>query len=150
MLDKKLLEIYDYCQEFGDIIIVEKDDKCGIIDSNYNIIQELKYDKISIIENVYIIAKIGFKECVINKKGQQICDAKYDLVNECNNGYYTIKLNGKWGVMNEKGEEIVPFKYDYIYDFNNDGFAKVRLAFETFYIDVSGKEYNQIINYIER
>ena len=118
-LDEKIIYIVDP-YEYKDnrkyikndkYLITANNGKYGIIDYNGNIILDLIYDYIKIIDNGFIIKennKFGIinenKEYILKPEYQEIFDYKNNLV---------IKKDNKYAIINDKKETIIDYEIDY-------------------------------------
>ena len=98
----------------GYYIVIEKDNKVGLIDYNGKTVIKLKYDEVSPdkysdIKAVRRDKKWGF----VNADGEKVIKMKYDdAYSFLSSDLCPVKLNGKWGYINKSGKTIIPFKYD--------------------------------------
>lgn len=101
-------------------IVVNDQNKYGVIDFNKVTILEPKYEDIKQVKgnNIYIIKENGNYKA-INKEGQTLLENKFDNVTQINEDNLVIVRNGKYGVINTKQEEKIKAEYEelsYLYD----------------------------------
>lgn len=93
-------------------------------------------------EKVYITAKIGGKEGIINGKGEWVIQPVYNRVDKkvfAPNGLVAVNVSGKWGYINKNGETIINPQFGYASSFAENGLARVELEDKWGYIDQTGK-----------
>lgn len=117
----------------GDVAIIERNNRRGLINSDEMILVEPKYECIqqfseglaafkTVTENKIIrdpIGKIktvtlpgGGKWGFINKLGKEVIPAKFDDASRFYSGNAAVKIGQKWGFINSKGELIISPMYD--------------------------------------
>jgi len=125
------------------IAIVQKNNKCGIIDKKGNQLSPLLYDHVDKFDNdqcglarVSRAKKWGF----INKTGKEIIPCIYQKANFFREGLALVtKENGTSGYLDAKGKVIIPFA-EYIRAGNfKHGKAEVRKANTIFFINKLGE-----------
>ena len=147
--------------EFAQNFIVSDDNKYGIISKNGNIIVELKYDAINIINYSPLLyqVKLNNKFGVINQNGQMIVNIEYDkigfktssnimesaLIIENLDGQEGIVVckSGKYGIVSLKtGKMIIDCNVDKIYSKSSSNRE------QTYYIELQNTEI-ELARYIE-
>ena len=96
------------------LVAVIKDKKWGFLNTEGNIVIELKYDKVSIFNNGYAIAKIGADFFVLNKSGEETKIESEDIVNVKHiiNGLAPFTNSAKQsGFIGTDGKVIIPAKF---------------------------------------
>lgn len=122
-----------YSPFYGDVAIIERDGKHGLINSDEQILVEPKYAYINSFSDglaafqtttktKYIKDKNGKVQVItvseggkwgfVNKAGAEVIPAQYDTVSRFYDGYAAVKIGEKWGFINKKGELVIPLKYD--------------------------------------
>ena len=118
-LDEKIIYIVDP-YEYKDnrkyikndkYLITANNGKYGIIDYNGNIILDLKYDYIKIIDNGFII-KENNKFGIINENKEYILKPEYQEIFDYKNNF-VIKKDNKYAIINDKKETIIDYEIDY-------------------------------------
>ena len=108
----------DYIYNNGNyytLFVARKNDKCGIIGSNGEMILPIEYDKIGKFEsNSCAIAKKGGLYGIINNKGIVQIPFEYSNITTYHlNNNYVVEKNGKYGVIRKKTLDIIiPLDYD--------------------------------------
>ena len=137
--------------EFAQNFIVSNEDKYGILSKKGNIIVELKYEDIEVINYSPLLyqAKLNGNYGILNEQGQVIVNIEYDeigynkslfIIKNINNNQdgLVVCKNNKYGIVNLKtGEIIVDCEVDKIY--NRDG---------NYYVEVQNNEI-ELPKYIE-
>lgn len=102
-------------------IIVQYDDKYGLLDSNGNVVLKCEYEDIKALENGFVTCRKDDKYALFNRNAKQVSDFGFD---DCylskDNLIYGV-INKKHGVVDEKMQVVIPFKYDYLEPFNEKG-----------------------------
>ena len=107
-------------------IVVDTNDKYGVIGFDKEVILETKYNQIKGVcgEDIYVI-KENDKYVIINKSGEKIINNSFDDVSSLNKEYIVAVKDGKYGVINMTGDTKIEFKYDKLtYTNGNDYIAK--------------------------
>ena len=141
---------YRYANNFSEgLARVNLNGKWGYIDKVGNeVIPLLKYDEVGGYREGLIYVKLNGKYGYVDKTDKMIIPFKYDDAYSFCEGLAAVKLNGKWGFIDKTDKVIISFKYDEVsYDnsqkvvrgFEN-GFARVELGYERFYIDKNGNK----------
>ena len=115
-------------------IVVDSDNKYGIIDFDKSVILECDYEEIKAIYGdgkIFIVKEDGIYQ-VINKDGQVLIQNKFDDAVEINGEYIIAKKSGKYGVIDINGETKIKYEYD-----------EIKKAGEN-YIAKQGKKYGVI------
>ncbi len=117
-------------------------DKRGLVDKKDQLISDIKYDNISILNN---LSSENFSKNVwfINKEGQVIWDMRCGIVSPSNFACIKVKIWDKRGLIDKEGREICEIKYDDIMHFRN-GFARVRIWNKQWYLDQEGKFFDKL------
>lgn len=131
---------------YGDVAIIERNHKHGLINSNEEIIVEPKYEMIHGFSNglapfetaelkkyyhdsngilKYKIINEGGKWGFIDKKGNEVIPAQYDEVSSFFAGNAAFRIGNKWGFINRFGEQTQAAIYDYFFGFYKGGVAVV-------------------------
>lgn len=122
-------------------IVVDTNDKYGVIGFDKEVILQAKYNEIKGIcgENIYAIKENG-KYSLINKSGEKVISNTFEDISEINKDYVIAVNNGKYGVVNMQGETKIDFKYDKLtYTNGNDYIAKSGDKYGVIGIDGSTK-----------
>lgn len=92
---------------------VWKNNKCGLLDKNGNLLFELKYNKIYANYDNYYVVENGLVG-IYNKKGELLMPHTYDETSfyAIDAHSFAVKKYGKWGAINLKSEIIVPFRFN--------------------------------------
>lgn len=93
-------------------IKVENNNKYGIIDYNGNIILDIKYDYIKIVNDKFIV-KLNSDYGVINSSSEEIIKTIYQNITDYKD-YFVVKKDTKYGILNQNEEQIFKFEIDYI------------------------------------
>ena len=110
--------IYKMVEKIGDdnkngYIVVNEENKCGIIGFDKGIILDTQYDEIKGVcgDNIYAVKENdGF--VLINKSGEKIIDNEFEDIVSINKDLVVVVKDGKCGVVNISGETKIDFKYD--------------------------------------
>ena len=110
--------IYKMVEKIGDdnkngYIVVNQENKCGIIGFDKEIILDTQYDEIKGVcgDNIYAVkGNDGF--VLINKSGEKIIDNEFEDIVSINKDLVVVVKDGKCGVINTSGETKIDFKYD--------------------------------------
>ncbi len=144
-------------------IVVDENDKYGIIGTDKTAVIECKYEEIKGIasSNLFVIKKDN-KYVVVNKQGETILENKFDDVEDINGEYIIAKKDNKFGVLDIYGETKVKFDYeniksagDYYIAKKNDKFGIVnangeeKVAFEAIDISYYPSGNFFIVDYLE-
>lgn len=148
--------------EFTQNFIVSDDGKYGIINNKGNIITDLQYQELKIInyEPLLYMAKKEQKYGLLNKDGNIAINLEYSgignnrsgednvliikNINNTNNDGLVVNKNGKYGIIDlEKGDVIIDFELDAIY-YKEDN-NKI-----TYYVQINNAEVTleEYINYV--
>jgi hypothetical protein len=94
-------------------IVVNSENKYGIIDVNKKTILEAEYEDIKPIysSNKYIVKEEGTYK-LIDKEKNALLDTGFDDITEINGENITIIKNNKYGVITTTGEEKISAKYE--------------------------------------
>ena len=110
---------YDDCDALGDVILVRKNLKKGLVDRYGKEIVPLgKYDEIS-VGSFYKFGGIVEKEKkygLINEKGEEIVPlGTYDDINNIDySDLKEVEKDNKYGLINNNGQVVLPLEYDEI------------------------------------
>ena len=113
-IEPKYKEIRALGSTYNDgYIVVDENNKAGIIGPDKKVILENKYDDIANIfgNNMYIV-KNGDVITVINSDGTVILDSGFDEIKSINGDNIIIKKDGKYGVVNTKKENVIGLNYE--------------------------------------
>lgn len=120
-------------------IIVNEEDKYGIIGADKMIVLECNYEEIKpIASNNLFAIKSSNKYEIINKSGEKAINDKFDDVQGISGENVIAVKNGKAGVINTSGETKVKFEYEEIKAAGVNYIAKKNDKFGV--IDAEGKE----------
>jgi len=102
------------------VFIIEKNNKCGVVDISGKTIVDIDYNNIT-IEGIYIYANKENQSFIFDMNGNRQETPKYKNIIATNNNEYkiTIDSNYKYGVENKEGQILIPNKYyylEYIFD----------------------------------
>lgn len=147
--------------EFAQNFIVSDDNKYGVISKNGNVIIELKYDDINIINYSPLLyeVKLNNKFGVINQNGQMIVNMEYDRIGFASNSNtiqsaliikdldgqdgIVVCKSGKYGIVSLKtGKLIIDCNVDKIYSKTSNR------GVQTYYIELQNTEI-ELPRYIE-
>jgi hypothetical protein len=100
-------------------VVIDVNDKWGIVDLQGNIIIPLEYDDLtSFDEQGLAAAEKQEKWGWINRQGAIVIPFEYDDLSRSmrsaafdNNNLAIVKKNGLWGAINSSGEPVIPFQY---------------------------------------
>ena len=111
--------------------------------NNYRITNNLGevfyVDEVGSFVNGFARVKKDDKYGFINRKGVLICEIKYEKVSSFICGRAAVKENGKWGFINEEGKPICEIKYDWVGCFQVEGYAKVEVEKECYFMNRNGE-----------
>ena len=104
-------------------IVVNDEEKYGIIDFNKTTILETKYDEIKPIcsDGMYVVKEDG-KYIIIDKTEEKVIDTSFEDVKEIKNNYIVIKENNKYGVIDKDNNKIINSVYEDIEIMNSEYF----------------------------
>lgn len=111
----------------NNLISVQQDITCGVVDMEGNIIVPIEYDNI-LFAGMYINAEKALEVTKFTSKGEKIENAEYVSVMPTSNEDYKITVNAeeKFGIVNKNDELVLANVYNYIeYAFNNYFMASV-------------------------
>ncbi len=109
---------YDYFYDNGNyytLFVARKNNKCGLIGSNGDIILPIEYDEIGKFEsNNCAIAKKNGLYGIINNKGKMQIPFEYSSITTYHlDENYVVEKNGKYGIINKETLDlIIPLDYD--------------------------------------
>ena len=122
-------------------IVVNSEDKYGVIGFDKKVVIEPKYDEIKGVsgEGLYVI-KENDKYIVVNKSGEKVLNKSYNDIISINKEYIIAVDNGKCGVVDIHGATKIPFNYDnLIYTNGTDYIAKTGDKYGIMSVDGSTK-----------
>lgn len=109
----------------SNLIVINQNNKEGVIDSNFNVVIEPQYNNNAVepyLYNEYLMVYKPFKKgkttyhrpAILDLKGNIVLDFKYDdlTIISLEPVLLIAKLNYKCGVINLKEEVIIPFEYE--------------------------------------
>ncbi|WP_020532710.1 WG repeat-containing protein [Flexithrix dorotheae] len=102
-----------------DLLIIKSGNKVGVINSKWQNIIPIAYDKISLDKSGLIRATKLNQPELFNTKGENITNGNYDFISEFSNEFYLIEANGQKIFTDKKlnpvfsFENAKPFKHDY-------------------------------------
>ena len=100
-----------------DILVVRKEDKCGVIDLQGNSILEPKYDNITYLPNVGdFLVESGKKVGIMSKNRKTKVDIDYDSIELMDSDLelYVVRKDNKYGVIDFKGNLKIYIENDEI------------------------------------
>ena len=102
-------------------IVVDENNKYGIIGFDKSVVLECNYEEIKGIyaNNLYVVKQDG-KYVIINNEGDIILGGDFDDVIDINETYIIVKKNGKEGIINISAEKQIDYKYDELIYMNNE------------------------------
>lgn len=123
--------------------------KWTYIDSTGKEITNFKYDGAFKFSGGYALVKIGKKEGLLDKSGNEIIPVSFDEIgtkddllsgkkSPFHDGLIRVRLNEKWGFMDKTGKEVVPLIYSNAYNFS-EGLAAVEQNEKWGFVDKTGK-----------
>lgn len=109
----------------SNLIVITQNNKEGVVDSNFNVIIEPKYNTVEPYlynENLMVYQPftegetIYYRPAILDLKGNIVLDFKYDDLTIISLEPFLLiaKINNKYGVINLKDEVIIPFEYEYL------------------------------------
>lgn len=107
--------IYDraFISGESDSFVLEKDGKCGVINSKGVTLVPFKWDNIAYFSQGLAGVKMGNRCGFININGDIAIPIEYEETHNFNGaGYANVKKGGHWGVIDIHNNVIVPFVYD--------------------------------------
>lgn len=107
-------------------IVINNENKYGIIDFTKKVILETNYDDIKQVSsnNIHIVKENGKLKAINNEK-ETLLENKFDDVKQINNNYVTFIKSNKYGVIDISGEIKIDAQYeDLQYAFNDCYIAK--------------------------
>ncbi len=131
--DGKEIREYDDVHGFYDgYAVVEKDGKCGLIDSSLHEVIECRYNRVISNYGTKGFIKIAKdatnggdrKVGLMNIKEEVVIDFLYESLSNISEGLIAAELDGKWGYINLQGKTVIPFQFERVWDFS-EGFAVV-------------------------
>lgn len=104
---------YDSVDSFfhAGLVIVEKDDQYGLIDSKGEEIVAPQYDSISYNRGFFRVSREG-KYGLLDGEGEEIIPVEYQNVLVYTYGLCAVQKEDKWGYLDEKASVAVPLDYD--------------------------------------
>lgn len=132
---------YDYVEPFADnnLASVKKEDNYFFIDKTGT--QVLKYDYIfSGFSKNRASVLIDGEKCLINKRGEIICDINADKIYSFRDDNYALTIkDGKASLIDTLGNVVLATDYEFIGTFNS-GLAEVEKEYGCGFIDMTGRE----------
>jgi len=127
--DKQILNHQYQSIEYDDqneILILEKNKKCGVSKLNGNSILGIDYTTIT-IEGIYIYAEKDNQTYIYDLNGNKQTSIKYKDIIKTDNEEYSVTIDnkGKYGIINKDGKIIVTNRYYYIEYLYDDYFIAV-------------------------
>lgn len=101
-------------------IVINKEDKQGLVGVNKKIILKDTYDEIKQVKgnNTYVVKENGILK-VINEKSETILENVFDNVNGIEGENIIITRNGNVGIITKANEEKIPFIYQELTSIGN-------------------------------
>lgn len=136
IIDVQYKDIIGIDEEYKNgYIVINNDNKYGIIDFNKETILETKYEEVKpIIGNDLYVVKENGKQKLIRKDGTTVIEDKFDSISEINDENIIFTKKGKYGIINTNQEEKVKAEYE-----------DLKYIFEDYYIAKKSGKYG-IIN----
>ncbi len=102
-------------------IVVDENNKYGIIGFDKSVVLECKYEEIKGIyaNNFYAVKQDG-KYVVISSEGDVILSGDFDDIVDIKDSYLIVKKGGKTGLINISGEKQIDYKYDELIYMNSE------------------------------
>lgn len=113
---------YDKIELNGDIFILHKGNKQGVLSIYGEYIIPTKYDSIYELNNCAFRIESENKVGVINKQGELIVPIEFDDIIQSCDGTLRVYNSNKMGIMNEYGRFIIPIKYTNIFKINDSAY----------------------------
>ncbi|MDD2984704.1 MAG: WG repeat-containing protein [Crocinitomicaceae bacterium] len=114
-------EMYDEMLYYDNKIIVKNENnQYGVIDTNFRIVVDFKYDTLEVVYNLkYLIYSLNGKLGLVDFSGKEILTTEYDDMRyskhyEQERDIFQVQKNGKWGIVNFENKTLVPCEYDSI------------------------------------
>lgn len=97
-------------EEYRYAVITYGDKKCGIIDTNGNIVIEPEWDRIDIESDGYfIVTREDMKRGVLDQNGNTVIACDWDHLYYSGENLFTVAIDGQVGLINSDGEIIFGF-----------------------------------------
>ncbi len=126
-------------------VVMEKDGKYIVMDTQGNILFEPQFDSVDGYENGFAIVTQNGKQGFIDTQGNVVVQPQYDFVQDFrNDGYARVNNNGLYGAVDRQGKLVVPMKYSEIGDFSEGMFCvavsdpNVPYAYRFGFVDTTG------------
>ncbi|MBX2941831.1 MAG: WG repeat-containing protein [Cyclobacteriaceae bacterium] len=110
----------------GNLAVVKKDNKYGLINTDNAVIIPFRFDAILLNEKL-----VRTKEIILGKPSWSLYDIygvrksvhDYESISSFNGKFFKVKNYGLSGIVDQYGKEIIPCLYDSIIDYNDDQIA---------------------------
>lgn len=119
-INKRLKTITPYYKSAGEFVdglcpVMDKNDKCGVIDTLGNTVIDFVYDsaKGSFSEGVLWVKK-EFKWGAIDAEGKEVFPFEFGNVENFDHGWAAVQRPYLWGYIDRNGNEMVPCKWNSI------------------------------------
>lgn len=127
--DKQILNHQYQSIEYDDqneILILEKNKKCGVSKLNGNSILGIDYTTIT-VEGIYIYAEKDNQTYIYDLNGNKQTSIKYKDIIKTDNEEYSVTIDnkGKYGAINKDGKIIITNRYYYLEHLYDDYFIAV-------------------------
>lgn len=142
--------IFDDAHKFeGGHAIVQRKEKFGLIDRNFQEVIPFIYDKLSAHENGLYVAQKGKKYGLINAANEEILPFRYDRMESGTSWFgvapnvLIVNVNGKYGLIDNTGKELTSLKWHDAYDkvdYFKNGLLPVQKAGKWGMLNVKGTE----------
>ena len=138
---------YEQIGEFNEkekSLLVSRNGKSGVLDSNFRVRIPLEYGLLeTIFPNTIAFRKNGTSG-FINNSGKIIANVQFDYIGPYGNnnyqfGFAAIELNGKKGLINSYCKLVIPPKYEEVGDFSY-GLSVVKRNNKYGFVNSKGKE----------
>ena len=125
-----------------DYVIVEKNNKIGIVDTNGILVLPTIYEDVEVSDINPLQFKVKTKEGIfpVDSAGMRLIDTPYDDLHLITNHYYAVRKGKKWGIHEVNGKQILPCEY---YGFDLAYSTSMRKYVDGYFIYRGNKEGTQ-------
>ncbi len=113
--------IFDF---YYDLTIAKRNIQYVLINSDFDIIKKLDYEKIEFCGSRFWKYKQDGKWGVLDDQAEMISEAKFDILNRFNSNKAAFMIDDEWGYVNSDGSYMLDPLLPLAWDFKN-GFARV-------------------------